>query len=99
MADRRRWLEAQPFPAGLSPGQAHTLAKALSLMKTQVYTPEGRIQHRFTTPDRWPHHGMWLWDSVFHAIGWRHLDPGPGARDDRGRAGYSSRGRIYRPCQ
>ncbi len=44
-------------------------------MKTQVYTPEGRIRRRFTTPDRWPHRAMWLWDSVFHAIGWRHIHP------------------------
>jgi glycogen debranching enzyme len=43
-------------------------------MKSQVYTPEGQIKHRWTTPDRWPHRGMWLWDSVFHAIGWRHID-------------------------
>jgi putative isomerase len=75
IAARKHWLEGLPFPSGLSAGTAQTLAKALSLMKTQVYTPEGRISHRFTTPDRWPHRGMWLWDSVFHAIGWRHLDP------------------------
>jgi hypothetical protein len=43
-------------------------------MKSQVYAPEGMIRHRWTTPDRWPHRAMWLWDSVFHAIGWRHLD-------------------------
>ena len=43
-------------------------------MKSQVYSPEGRIKHRWTTPDRWPHRGMWLWDSAFHAIGFRHVD-------------------------
>ena len=53
-----------------------TLRKALSLMKTQVYAPEGVIAHRWTTPDRWPHREMWLWDSAFHAIGWRHVDVG-----------------------
>jgi putative isomerase len=72
---RKHWLESLPFPDGLTPLEAKTLAKAFSLMKTQVYTPEGRMRLRFTTPDRWPHRGMWLWDSVFHAIGWRHLDP------------------------
>ena len=30
----------------------------------------------WTTPDRWPHRALWLWDSAFHAVGWRHLDPG-----------------------
>ena len=48
--------------------------KAVSQTKTQVYSPEGTIKHRWTTPDRWPHRQIWLWDSVFHAIGIRHLD-------------------------
>lgn len=47
---------------------------ALSQMKGQVYSPEGMIKHRWTTPDKWPHRRMWLWDSVFHAIGLRHVD-------------------------
>ena len=72
---RKQWLMALSAPAGLAPQTARTLAKAFSQMKTQVYTPEGRMRHRFTTPDRWPHRAMWLWDSVFHAIGWRHIHP------------------------
>jgi putative isomerase len=72
---RKHWLKALPVPDGLPPLTAQTLAKALSQMKTQVYAPEGRMRRRFTTPDRWPHRGMWLWDSVFHAIGWRHIHP------------------------
>ncbi len=75
LAARKQWLKALLVPAGLPPRTARTLAKALSQMKTQVYTPEGRIRRRFTTPDRWPHRAMWLWDSVFHAIGWRHIHP------------------------
>jgi len=74
IADRRRWLESLEFPAGVSAVERRTLCKAFSQMKTQVYTPEGMIRHRWTTPDRWPHRRMWLWDSAFHAIGWRHLD-------------------------
>ena len=73
--DRRRWLCAQRIPVGKSPAERRTLLKALSVMKTQVCSPEGLIRHRWTTPDRWPHRRMWLWDSAFHAIGWRHLDP------------------------
>jgi hypothetical protein len=71
---RTQWLDAQSLPAGLSPAAQRTTLKALSIMKTQVYTPSGPIRHLWTTPDRWPHRKMWLWDSVFHAIGWRHLD-------------------------
>lgn len=75
MQDRLCWMQRVALPGGLAPATRRTLAKALALMKTQVYTPEGAIRHRWTTPDRWPHRAMWLWDSVFHAIGLRHLDP------------------------
>lgn len=75
LADRRRWLAARSLPSGLPDATRRTLAKCFSQMKTQVYAPEGRIRHRWTTPDRWPHRMMWLWDSAFHAIGLRHLDP------------------------
>jgi glycogen debranching enzyme len=75
LSARRAWLAEQPIPASLDPAARRTLVKALSQMKTQVHTPQGQIHQRWTTPDRWPHRKMWLWDSVFHAIGWRHLDP------------------------
>ena len=75
MQERQQWLASIPIPNGLSEGRKRSLMKALSIMKTQVYTPQGRIRHRWTTPDRWPHRAMWLWDSAFHAIGWRHIDP------------------------
>lgn len=75
LRDRGRWIQTRQLPAGMSQTTRRTLLKALSVMKTQVYSPEGRIRHRWTTPDRWPHRRMWLWDSVFHAIGWRHVDP------------------------
>lgn len=73
--DRVRWLEAAPLPAGLAPARRRMLLKALSVMKTQVCSPEGRFRRPWTTPDRWPHRCLFLWDSVFHAIGWRHVDP------------------------
>ena len=51
-----------------------TLAKAYSQLKGQICSPCGKISCCWTTPDRWPHRAMWLWDSVFHAIGLRHMD-------------------------
>lgn len=48
--------------------------KCLSTMKTQLYTPEGFFGGIWSTPDRLPHKGFWLWDSVFHAIGFRNID-------------------------
>lgn len=75
MRDRCSWLQTRQLPSEISAVTSRTLLKALSVMKTQVYSPEGRITHRWTTPDRWPHRCMWLWDSVFHAVGWRHVSP------------------------
>lgn len=49
-------------------------AKCISVMRSQLYSPEGKIKRVWSTPDRLPHRNMWLWDSVFHAIGHRHLD-------------------------
>lgn len=72
--ERSSWIHSLEIKEPSSAASRRTLAKFLSLMKNQVYTPEGRILHRWTTPDRWPHRRMWLWDSVFHAIGWRHID-------------------------
>lgn len=71
---RQRWLRTRSLPPGLSDTRRRTLIKTIAVMKGQVCTAEGLIHHRWTTPDRWPHRDLWLWDSVFHAIGWRHLD-------------------------
>ena len=51
-------------------------AKCISVMKTQLYCAEGNIKRIWSTPDRLPHRNLWLWDSIFHAIGHRHLDTG-----------------------
>ena len=53
---------------------ADLYAKCISVMRSQLYSPEGNIKRIWSTPDRLPHRNMWLWDSVFHAIGHRHLD-------------------------
>lgn len=42
--------------------------KCLSVNKENVYSAEGKIPCRWTTPDRVPHRFMWLWDSAFHAM-------------------------------
>ncbi len=52
-----------------------TLAKCFSVMKSQVYTKEGMFTSRWTTPDRLPHRKLWLWDSVFHAVGNKYISP------------------------
>lgn len=48
--------------------------KCLSINKENIYSPEGEIACRWTTPDRVPHRFMWLWDSVFHAMAFAQYD-------------------------
>ena len=73
-AARSRWILSQPLLSRFSGEKRRTLFRALGVMKGQISSAEGPIRHRWSTPDRWPHKDMWLWDSVFHAIGWRHVD-------------------------
>ena len=49
-------------------------SKCISVMRGQLCSPEGNIKRIWSTPDRLPHRNMWLWDSVFHAVGHRHLN-------------------------
>jgi hypothetical protein len=51
-----------------------TLAKALSILKANVESPQGVFKQRWTTPDRFPHRHLWLWDSCFHALGYATID-------------------------
>ena len=75
IAQRLAFLERCPTPPStLAELWCKTLAKAWSVLKVNTYSAEGSIPTRWTTPDRWPHRHMWLWDSAFHALGWRHAD-------------------------
>ena len=69
------FFRAAPQPVALTAHAERTLLKCYSVMKSQVYTAEGRIEHRWTTPDRVPHRYLWLWDSVFHSFGNVYIDP------------------------
>ncbi len=53
---------------------ADLYAKCLSVMKTQLYSPEAQFETIWSTPDRLPHKRLWLWDSVYHAMGHRNID-------------------------
>ncbi len=72
---RAKFLDSAPLPEEAPETVRRAALKALSQLKTQVYSPEGQIRHFWSTPDRWPHKKMWLWDSAFHAIGMRHYNP------------------------
>lgn len=74
LAAKGRWLEGRHLPENCPEPRRRALLRALSQMKGQLCSPEGLIARPWTTPDRWPHRDIWLWDSVFHAAGWRHVD-------------------------
>ena len=74
ISERFEKLKNMPFPSRLTESSDKTLWKAYSQLCTQFCSPEGNIKHLWTTPDRWPHRKMWLWDSVFHAAGIRHVN-------------------------
>jgi len=74
ISERKESLKKFKVPAKLPVNTRRTLWKAYSQLRTQFCTAEGIIKKLWTTPDRWPHRQMWLWDSAFHAAGIRHLD-------------------------
>lgn len=61
-------------PEEISSLVATTLAKAFSVMKVNVYAPEGRFRARWMTPSRWPRKDMRLWDAAFGSVGLSHVD-------------------------
>jgi glycogen debranching enzyme len=75
VAARSEFVLTRPMPSGLDADQTRLLRKAISVMKVNVHSPNGEILRRWSTPDRWPHQHMWLWDSAFHAVGMSTIDP------------------------
>ena len=64
----------QNIPCNYNQEDESLYLKAVSILKGNIYSPTGKIPCRFTTPDRVPHKSMWLWDSVFHALGLKECD-------------------------
>lgn len=54
--------------------RTRTLAKAFSVMKVNVWSPEPPFTLRWTTPSRWPDRYQSTWATTFHALGLMHLD-------------------------
>ncbi len=71
----RRLAFYAALPKGTDDGETRFLRKCASVMKVNTLGPEGAIQRRWSTPDRIPHHHMWLWDSVFHSFAMNRVDP------------------------
>lgn len=78
--DRSNFVLTTRTPSKLGVRAVRLYRKALSVMKVNYHGPCGIFKRRWTTPDRWPHEHMWLWDSAFHAVGMARIDP-DAARD------------------
>ena len=74
LQSRLRFFAGLPKPEGDEP-VTKTYHKSCSVMKLNSCSAQGGISFPWTTPDRWPHKHMWIWDSGFHAIGLRHFAP------------------------
>jgi len=74
MQQRRQFVESLNTSALPDFVDERTYRKAAAILKVNTMAPEGAIRRRWTTPDRWPHRHMWLWDSCFHALGWLWID-------------------------
>ncbi|MCK4982635.1 MAG: hypothetical protein KAS17_06905, partial [Victivallaceae bacterium] len=57
------------IPEILDQSEKYIYSKAASILKLNVESAQGKCKYRWTTPDKYPHRQMWIWDSVFHAIG------------------------------
>ncbi|MDI6829477.1 MAG: trehalase family glycosidase, partial [Armatimonadota bacterium] len=73
--DRVAFFEKLPAPQFEDEMLLRTYYKCVSVQKVNCCRAEGDIRYDWTTPDRWPHKYMWIWDSAFHAIGLRHFAP------------------------
>ena len=73
--ERKKYFDVVPELKTATDIEQKTLSKCFSVMKSQVYTAEGKFTTRWTTPDRIPHRRWWLWDSVFHTFGNIYIEP------------------------
>ncbi|MCL6518489.1 MAG: hypothetical protein K6T99_01530 [Armatimonadetes bacterium] len=73
--DRLAFFEKLPLPEFEDQLFVKTYYKCASVQKINCNRAEGRIKFDWSTPDRWPHKHMWIWDSAFHALGLRHFAP------------------------
>ena len=71
---KSRYAYFEKMPACKEEKYEKLYYKCLSIQKENVYSPEGVIPCRWTTPDRIPHRWLWLWDSAFHAMAFVQYD-------------------------
>lgn len=73
--EKLEFYEKLPRPEFKDADEEMLYYKCFSVMKSMVYSPEGRYNTYWSTPDRYPHKDCWLWDTAFHAVGLKYISP------------------------
>ncbi len=71
--ERISFFEKLPKAKFKDDAEERLYCKCASILRSTIYTPEGKMTHCALTPDRFPHRGIWLWDTAFLVIGMKHL--------------------------
>ena len=71
---KRAYEVLAPFPEVDGDDMANAVARACSVLRSCVYTPEEKFTTLWVTPDRWPHRYCWIMDSVYQALGLQYFD-------------------------
>ena len=72
---RARWQEWFNLAPPVAGPYLRTYAYAWWVMACNLLSPLGKLGYECTAPSKSTYIGVWLWDSAFHAIAYRHINP------------------------
>lgn len=70
---RLNFYENLPRPDFKDIDEERLYYKCFSILRSTIYTPEGKIDYYSLTPDRFPHRAIWLWDTAYLITGFKHI--------------------------
>lgn len=70
-----RWLKWFDLAPPVAEVYRQTYAYAWWVLGCNLLSPSGRLSLESTAPSKSTYIGIWLWDSAFHAIAYRHINP------------------------
>ncbi len=73
IADRMAFYESLPRPNFKDKNEEKLYYKCISVLRSTVYTPHGKLSHCALTPNRFPHRAIWLWDTAYLITGIKHM--------------------------
>lgn len=70
---RIKFYEDLPRPQFKDIEEEKLYYKAVSILRSTIYTPQGKLNYCSVTPDRFPHRAIWLWDTAYLITGLKHI--------------------------